>query len=65
MTKTIRVANADTSDFKVLVEVWDKGYPPGAPDVLSRTIRLEYPTSMTDSTLYISSTRYLIVKEES
>ena len=58
-------------DHKVVVEVWDKGQqmPDGlggfnqAPDVLQRTIELNHPTSMTGSDCYITSTRYLVVKE--
>lgn len=64
MTKAIRVENADTSNFKVIVEVWDKGdFNLGIPDKLYQIIRLDYPTAMTNN-VYITSTRYLIVKEE-
>lgn len=64
MTKSIRVENADNSPFKVAVEVWDKGWPLGeAPDTKARTILLEYPTAMTPSDLYITDTRYLVVRE--
>jgi hypothetical protein len=63
MTKKIRVENADNSSFKVVVEVWDKGYPAGQPDTLVTTHELPYPTSMTPDSLYITSTRYLVVKE--
>ena len=62
MTKTVRIENADTSDWKVLVEVWEKGYD-GSPDYIVKTVELNYPTAMTDSSVYITSTRYLIVKE--
>ena len=61
MTKHIRVENADTSNWKVVVEVWDKGYPAGEPDKLAETIRCDYPTAMAQT--FITSTRYLIVKE--
>jgi hypothetical protein len=63
MTKVVRIENADNSDFKVVVQVWDKGYPEGEPDVLVKEVRLDYPTAMTDSDVYITSTRYLVVKE--
>lgn len=63
MTKNIRVENADTSNFKVKVEVWDKGYPEGEPDKLVKEINLDYPTAITPSDLYITSHRYLVVKE--
>lgn len=61
MTKQIRVENADTSSFKVKVEVWDKGYPEGQPDRLDRTIDLNHPTQLAE--VCITSTRYLVVKE--
>jgi hypothetical protein len=73
MTKTIRVENADNANFKVIVEVWDKGalISPATddapecrePDTLARTINLDYPTAMTPADLYLTSTRYLVVKE--
>lgn len=63
MTKTVRIENADTSTYKVIVEVWDRGYPEGTEDTLVNTIYLNYPTAMTDANLYITSSRYLIVKE--
>jgi hypothetical protein len=62
MTKHVRIENADTSDYKVIVQIWDKGFD-GAPDVLVREVRLDYPTAMTSSDVYLTSTRYLIVKE--
>lgn len=64
MTKSVRIENADMAAFKVVVEVWDKG-PEGEPDVLVRTVELNYPTAMTPQDLYITSTRYLVVKEAS
>lgn len=61
MTKAVRIENADTSDYKVVIEVWDKGID-GAPDTLVKTEVLGFPTAMSND-LYITSTRYLIVKE--
>lgn len=63
MTKLVRIENADTSAYKVIVEVWDKGYPEGQPDKLAKTVNLDYPTAMTDASVYLTSTRYLVVKE--
>ena len=63
MTKQVRIENADQAPYKVLVEVWDKGYPEGQPDVLQNTIELNHPTAMTGSDCYLTSTRYLVVKE--
>lgn len=62
MTKQVRIENADTSDFKIIVETWDKSYPPGGPDILAKTQRLNHPCFMTNDT-YITSTRYLVVRE--
>jgi len=62
MTKAIRVENADTGDYKVVVQLWDKG-PEGTPDVLAEEISLDHPTAMTQG-VYIHSTRYLVVKEK-
>lgn len=61
MTKYVRIENADTTDFKIVVEVWDKGYPEGEPDKLNKTVELYYPTAL--FTDYLTSTRYFIVKE--
>lgn len=62
MTKLVRIENADNSPYKVVVEVWDKGAE-GQPDVLQKTINLDHPTTMTDASCYITSTRYLVVRE--
>ena len=65
MTKAVRIENADTSDYQVLVQIWDKGYPEGAPDKFVREIVLAYPTSMAGASgdVYLTSTRYIVVKE--
>lgn len=73
MTKHIRVENADNSTYKVIVEVWDKGRVTSPaterstecrePDTLARTIHLDHPAAMTPPDVYLTSTRYLIVKE--
>ena len=62
MTKHVRIENADTAPYRVLVQVWDKGAD-GAPDVLVREVTLGYPTAMTGQDVYLTSTRYLVVKE--
>ena len=63
MTKRVRVENADTSDYKVVVQVWEKNYIEGQPDTLIKEIKLDYPTAMTGEDVYLTSSRYLIVKE--
>lgn len=64
MTKRVRIENADTADYKVVVQVWDKAGE-GNPDTLVKEIRLEHPTAMTGDECYLTSTRYLVVKEVS
>ena len=63
MTKKVRIENADTSHYKVVVEISDKGYPDGEPDKLAKTIELNHPTAMTGDDVYLTSTRYFVVKE--
>lgn len=62
MTKRVRIENADTSSYKVVVQVWDKGQD-GKPDTMAQEILLANPCDMTEAYLYITSTRYLVVKE--
>jgi hypothetical protein len=45
------------------VQVFDKNHIPGEPDVLVKEIPLNYPTAMTGDDVYITSSRYLVVKE--
>ena len=60
MTKAIRIENADTSNHKVVVEVWYKNHVTGE-DVKEKEVLLDYPTSMT--TEYIHDSKYLIIRE--
>jgi hypothetical protein len=64
MTKAVRIENADTSDYQVLVQVYDKA-PLGidSPDTLVKEILLAHPTAMTGADVYITDTRYLVIKE--
>lgn len=57
MTKVVRVENADTSDYSVVVQIWDG-------EVLVKEMELAHPTAMTDSSVYITSSRYLVIKEK-
>lgn len=59
MTKTIRIENADTSDWKVVVEVWQ--VVEELEDILVNTLTLDYPTAML--TEYIHGSQYLVIKE--
>lgn len=63
MTKKVRIENADLSPYKVLVEVWDKGYPEGTPDTKAFERVLANPADMTGDDMYLTSTRYIVVKE--
>lgn len=64
MTKRVRVENADSNtSFKVVVQVWDKGYPEGSPDKLAQEIVLANPCDITDASVYPTGTRYIVVKE--
>lgn len=64
MTKRVRIENADlNTSVKVIVQVWDKGYPEGEPDKLSHEVALNNPTDITGPDLFITSTRYLVVRE--
>lgn len=64
MTKLVRIENADIADYQVIVEVWDKGYPEGEPDKLAFTKELAYPTAMTGDDVYLTNTRYIVIKEK-
>ena len=61
MTKSIRIENADMSDFRVIVQVWDI-VGDGKPDELVDELSLDYPTQMIN--LCIWGNRYLVVKEK-
>ncbi len=60
MTKNVRIENADTSKFVVVVEVWSQSE--GEEDSLIETRRLANPADL--ATLSIWKGRYLVVKEE-
>ena len=68
MTKRVRIENADTSDYKIVVQIWDKSaiLPPAdvPPDTLVKEIELNHPTAMTGDDCWITNTRYLVVKEK-
>ncbi len=69
MTKKVRIENADTSDHKLVVQVWRKGatMPDGlggtnqAPDVMADEYAINGPTDMVDA--YVHSGQYLVVRE--
>ena len=62
MTKRVRIENADMAAYKVLVQVWDKGLD-GKPDVMAFERTLANPTDITGDEVYLTNTRYIVVKE--
>lgn len=62
MTKRVRIENADNANYKVVVQVWDKGFD-GKPDVMAFERTLANPTDMTGDEVYLTSTRYIVIKE--
>ena len=60
MTKLVRVENADTSNYIIVVQVWEKGAAE-SPDIMVSEFMLEYPAMLQE--VYIHSTRYIVVKE--
>lgn len=60
MTKKVRIENADTSNYKVAVQVWAKGAN-GEPDAMVEERTLHHAADIAE--FYIHSGRYIIVKE--
>lgn len=60
MTKKVRIENADTSHYKLVAQLFDKGRE-GEPDTLVTEFQLDYPTALAE--IYIHSTRYIVIKE--
>lgn len=60
MTKKVRIEDADTSGFKVVVQTWNKGLN-GEPDAMQSEKALFGPTDLQE--MYIHSTQYLVIKE--
>lgn len=66
MTKKVRIENADTSDYKVVVEIWNKVAQSQVegevlPDTKVSTTLLASPASLGE--FYIHDGCYLVVKE--
>lgn len=60
MTKKVRVEDADTSGYKLVVQTFDKRHD-GGPDVLVSEVPLNGPCDLRD--FYVHSSRYLVIKE--
>jgi hypothetical protein len=58
MTKTVRIENADSSNNKIDIEVWDNTN--GEPRLLDIN-KLNNPFELFSN--YITSTRYLVIRE--
>ena len=61
MTKRIRIENADNSNHKVVVQVWEEQHG-DVEDKLVEEVNLLYPTDLIDRTIWKNG-RYLVVKE--
>lgn len=61
MTKQLRIENADNSEYKVKVEVFEKNTD-GRPDTSVVSYDLDYPTIMCEPLL--TSTRYIVITEK-
>lgn len=69
MTKKVRIENADTSNHKLVVQVWQKGaaMPDGmggtnqAPDVMANEHTINNPTDLVE--VYVHGGQYLVVRE--
>lgn len=62
MTKKVRIENADTSNYQVVVETWQKGFN-NEPDKMIKVESLNYPTAMLDGLIF--KEQYLVIKESS
>lgn len=60
MTKKVRIENADTSNYKVIVQTWRKGAD-GAPDTKVKEESLDHPTAMLDG--WVWQNQYLVISE--
>lgn len=60
MTKAIRVENADISDHKVMVQVWEKPQDGGHAKMIEEH-PLDNPTAMIEKTIW--KDHFLVIKE--
>lgn len=63
MTKYVRIENADTSDFQVVVRVYEKGRPAGVADELVHEVTLRNPCDITGQDVYLTDSRYIVITE--
>lgn len=61
MTKRVRIENADTTDHKLVVQVWQiEG--DGRPHVMTAEYAINRPTDMVEAYVY-GAGQYLVVRE--
>lgn len=60
MTKAIRIENADTSDHKVVVQVWEKPVDGSHAKMIDEN-PLNNPTEMIEKTIW--KDHFLVIKE--
>lgn len=63
MTKLVRIEKRRHVHLQGHRRNLGQGYPAGRPDTLARTIELNHPTAMTGPDVYLTNTRYIVVKE--
>jgi hypothetical protein len=63
MTKNVRIENACTAGYGLQVSVYEPGAE-GQPDVLVQQFDLDYPCQMSGQDLYVTATRYIVVREK-
>lgn len=59
MTKKVRIENADTSNYKILVQVWDVK---DGDNHLVETKMLNHPTDLVECSIWKG--RFLVVREQ-
>lgn len=58
MTKTVRIENADMSNYKVKIDIWETR---GETEHLVETANLDFPTAMKEINIW--ENRYLVIRE--
>lgn len=61
MTKKVRIENADSAQYGLVVEVFMKGFPDGEPDKRIEARALRSPADLAE--VYVTAGRYVVVRE--
>ena len=56
MTKRVRIENADLSDHRIVVEIWDG-------NSLLKLVRMDYPTDLREFNVF--DNQYLVIRAKS